>query len=94
MIQDIRSALFHLTFNAMFTISRCVNPGCIGLNQWVSSGSYCTRAIVGFGVYGNAAVVIWDIHVFINQLIKCEISFKRSFYLDWKFRILFCYLAA
>ncbi len=73
MIQDIRSVLFYLTLNALSTINRCVNPGYIGLNQCVSSGSYCTRAIVGFGVYGNAAVVIWDIHVFINQLIECEI---------------------
>ncbi len=33
-------------------------------------------------------------HVFINQLIEREISFKRNFYLDWNFGFLFCYLAA
>ncbi len=30
----------------------------------------------------------------LNQLIKCEISFKRSFYMDCNFEFLFCYLAA
>ncbi len=29
--------------------------------------------------------IIWDMHVFINQLIECEISFKRNFYMDWNF---------
>ncbi len=38
--------------------------------------------------------VIWDMHVFINQLIECEISFKRNFYMDWNFEFLICYLAA
>ncbi len=38
--------------------------------------------------------VIWDMHLFINQLIECEISFKRNFYMDWNFEFLFCYLAA
>ncbi len=38
--------------------------------------------------------VIWDMHVFINQLIECEISFKRYFYMDWDFEFLFSYLAA
>ncbi len=32
-------------------------------------------------------------HVFINQLIECEIYFKRYFYMDWNFEFLFCYLA-
>ncbi len=41
-----------------------------------------------------AVAVIWDMHVFINQLIKCEISFKRNFYMDWNFEFLFCYLVA
>ncbi len=72
MIQDIRSVLFQLTLNELSTINRCVNPGCIFLNQLVSSGSYCTRVIVGFGDYGNAAVVIWDTYVFINQLFGLE----------------------
>ncbi len=27
----------------------------------------------------RAAAVIWDMHVFINQLIECEIYFKRIF---------------
>ncbi len=31
-------------------------------------------------------------HVFINQLIECEISFERNFYMNFEF--LFCYLAA
>ncbi len=38
--------------------------------------------------------VIWDMHVFINQLVECEISFKRNFYMDWNFEFLFCYSAA
>ncbi len=32
-------------------------------------------------------------HVFIDQLIEREISFKRDFYRDWSFGFLFCYLA-
>ncbi len=42
----------------------------------------------------RAVAVSWDMHVFINQLIECEISFKRKFYMDWNFEFLFCYLAA
>ncbi len=42
----------------------------------------------------NALAVIWDMHVFINQLIECDISLKRNFYMDWNFKFLFCYLAA
>ncbi len=38
--------------------------------------------------------VIWDMHVFINPLIECEISFKPNFYMDWNIEFLFCYLAA
>ncbi len=30
----------------------------------------------------RTVAVIWNMHVFINQLIECEISFKRSFYMD------------
>ncbi len=33
----------------------------------------------------RAVAVIWDMHVFINQLIECEIPFKRYFYMDWNF---------
>ncbi len=42
----------------------------------------------------RAVAVIWDMHVFINQLIECEISFKRTFYMNWNFEFLFCNLAA
>ncbi len=42
----------------------------------------------------RAVAVIWDMHVLINQLIECEISFKNNFYMDWNFEFLFCYLAA
>ncbi len=38
--------------------------------------------------------VILDMHVFINQVIECEIAFKRNFYMDWNLEFLFCYLAA
>ncbi len=31
---------------------------------------------------------------FINQLIACEISFKRNFDMDWNFEFLFYYLVA
>ncbi len=43
--------------------------------------------------HARAVSVIWDMGVFINQLIKCEISFKCNFYMDWNFEFLFCYLA-
>ncbi len=33
----------------------------------------------------RAVAVIWDMHVFINQLIECEISFKRNFHMDLNF---------
>ncbi len=42
----------------------------------------------------RAVAVIWDMHVFINQLIECEIYFKRNFYMDWNFEFPFCYLSA
>ncbi len=42
----------------------------------------------------HAVAVIWDMHVFSSQLIECEISFKRNFYMDWNFEFLLCYLAA
>ncbi len=42
----------------------------------------------------RTVAVIWDMHVFINQLIECETSFKPNFYMDWNFEFLFCYLAA
>ncbi len=42
----------------------------------------------------RTVAVMWDMHVFITQLIECEISFKRNFYMDWNFEFLFCYLAA
>ncbi len=33
----------------------------------------------------RAAAVIWDMHVYITQLIECEISFKCDFNLDFMF---------
>ncbi len=35
--------------------------------------------------------IIWDMRVFINQLIECEIYFKRYFNMDWNNEFLFCY---
>ncbi len=42
----------------------------------------------------RSVAVIWDMHVFSNQLIGCENSFKRNFYMDRNFVHLFFYLAA
>ncbi len=54
-----------------------------------------TKGEIAFLVFKpHLGPVIWDMHVFINQLIECEISFKRNFYTNWNFEFLFCYLAA
>ncbi len=42
----------------------------------------------------RSPVDIWDMNVFVNQLIECKISFKRNCYLDWNFGIPFWHLAA
>ncbi len=42
----------------------------------------------------RAVAVISDMHVFINQLIECEITFRRFFLPGFEFGFLFCYLAA
>ncbi len=44
--------------------------------------------------HARAVAVIWDMYVFINKPIECEISFKCNFFMYCNFEFLFCYLAA
>ncbi len=59
---------------------------------WINTRNCEIHWFVAFTACSPRCGTIYN--VFINQLIECEISFRRNFYMDWNFEFLFCYLAA